>query len=73
MYVYNGADYDQSPVMVVNPTGGKWKKIYVNLKPQIGDLSAGTPLKLFFGFYKDDNDTHDYKVYLDNFKLVYLN
>ena len=73
VYSYNGADYDQAPVLVINPTGGKWKKIYVNLKPQIGDLTSGTPLRLFFGFYKEDNDKTDYKVYLDNLKLVYLN
>jgi hypothetical protein len=73
VYSYMGADYDQAPVMVVNSTAGKWKKIYVNLKPQIGDLTSGTPIRLFFGFYKEDNDKTDYKVYLDNLKLVYLN
>lgn len=73
VYSYIGADYDQAPVMVINSTAGKWKKIYVNLKPQIGDLSSGTPIRLFFGFYKEDNDSADYKVYLDNLKLVYVN
>lgn len=73
VYTYNGADYVQDPVMVVNSTAGKWKKIYVNLKPQIGDLSAGTPVRLFFGFYKENGDATDYKVYLDNLKLVYVN
>jgi hypothetical protein len=73
VYSYIGADYDQAPVMVINSTAGKWKKIYVNLKPQIGDLTSGTPIRLFFGFYKEDNDKTDYKVYLDNLKLVYLN
>jgi hypothetical protein len=73
VYSYYGADYDQAPVLVINSTAGKWKKIYVNLKPQIGDLIAGTPIRLFFGFYKEGNDQKDYKVYLDNLKLVYLN
>lgn len=72
VYTYLSAGTDQSPVLVVNPTGGEWKKIYVNLKPQIGDLAAGTPVRLFFGFYKDDNDTQDKKVYIDNLKLVYI-
>jgi hypothetical protein len=73
VYSYYGTDYEQAPVLVINSTAGKWKKIYVNLKPQIGDLISGTPIRLFFGFYKEDNDQTDYKVYLDNLKLVYLN
>ena len=74
VYTYpNGTDIDQNPVMVINPTNGIWKKIYVNLKPQIGDLKAGTPLRLFFGFYKTTGDTEEKFVYLDNLKLVYVN
>ena len=74
VYTYpNGIDIDQNPVMVINPTNGAWKKIYVNLKPQIGDLKAGTALRLFFGFYKDSGDTEEKFVYLDNLKLVYVN
>jgi hypothetical protein len=73
VYSYYGTDYEQAPVLVINSTAGKWKKIYVNLKPQIGDFISGTPIRLFFGFYKEDNDQTDYKVYLDNLKLVYLN
>lgn len=73
VYTYPVTGADQNPVLVVNATGGQWKKIYVNLKPQIGDLAAGTPVRLFFGFYKEGGDTEDKLVYLDNLKLVYVN
>jgi hypothetical protein len=72
IYTDDGNTVSQIPVMVINPTEGKWKKIYVNLKSETGGLTAGTSVKLFFGFYKEAGDTVDKEVYLDNLKLVYL-
>lgn len=72
IYTDNGLEVRQIPVLVVTRTEGIWKKIYVNLKPETGELQNGTSVKLFFGFYKEDGDTEDKKVYLDNLKLVYL-
>ena len=62
----------QSPVMVIYNTNDKWKKIYVNLAPETGDLSASSKIRVFFGTYKGDDDHTDRHIYLDNLKLVYL-
>jgi hypothetical protein len=70
--VYDGTYWVPIPVMVAFPTNNKWKKFYVNLKPETGDLSAGSLVKIFVGCYKDDNDTEDKYVYIDNIKLLYV-
>jgi hypothetical protein len=70
--VYDDGYWVTVPVMVAFPTNNQWKKIYVNLKTETSDLPAGTPIRLFFGFYKDDGDTEDKFVYIDNIKLVYV-
>jgi hypothetical protein len=72
LYEYLNGDVVQVPVMVAYPTNGVWKKLYVNLKPETGDLPAGTPLRIFFGFYKNANDTEDKYVYIDNIKILHL-
>lgn len=72
IYTDDGIDVNQIPVLVVNPTNGEWKKIYTNLKSETGGLTSGTKVRLFFGFYKDNGDTEDKVLYLDNLKLVYL-
>lgn len=72
VYTDDNINIIQAPVLVVNPTDGNWKKIYVNLKSETGDLSTGTKVRLFFGTYKDNGDTVDKYIYLDNLKLVYV-
>lgn len=72
IYSDNNVDIIQSPVMVVYNTNDVWKKIYVNLAPETGDLSAGTKIRVFFGTYKDKTVTGEKHIYLDNLKLVYL-
>lgn len=72
VYTDDGFNLVQSPVVLVLPTGGKWKKFYVNLKPETGSLNPGTLVKVFFGIIKDEGVTDDVDVYLDNIKLVYV-
>ncbi len=69
----DGLDIVQVPVMVAFPTNGKWKKFYVNLKPETGGLKSGTVVRIFFGFYKDETDSEDKYLYIDNIKLLYVN
>jgi hypothetical protein len=73
IYTDDGIEVLQVPVMVAFPTGDKWKKIYINLKSETGTLTAGTKVRVFFGFYKEDNDSQDKYVYIDNIKLLYVN
>lgn len=72
IYTDDGSEVRQVPVLVVNPTGGVWKKIYANLKTETGGLNSGTKVRLFFGLYKEDGDTVDKELYLDNLKLIFL-
>ncbi len=72
IYKDDGSFLEQVPVFVVSNTGGIWKKIYVNLKSELGNLSSGTKIQLFFGILKPKN-VAECNTYLDNLKLVYLN
>ncbi|MCC6817909.1 MAG: hypothetical protein IT245_03335 [Bacteroidia bacterium] len=72
IYSDDNIDIIQSPVMVVYNTKGNWKKIYVNLASETGDLSTNTKIRVFIGTYKENGDTEDKYIYLDNLKLVYL-
>ncbi len=73
IFTYAGAVVSRVPVFYAYPTNGVWKKIYINLKSETSDLPAGTPIRVFFGVYKDpDNPNLKPLVYLDNLKLLYL-
>lgn len=71
IYSDDNVNLVQSPVMVVNPTDGAWKKIYVNLVNETGGLSTGTKVRIFFGMYKDQGVEAQYAM-IDNIKLVYV-
>jgi hypothetical protein len=72
IYADNNITVIQSPVLVVTATNGNWKKIYVNLKSETGDLTAGTKVRIFLGTYKETGDTVDKHIYVDNLKLLYV-
>jgi len=65
--------YEQIPFIILRPTN-EWNKIYINLKMETSSLPANTPIQIFYGFVKsEENTTLSPEVYLDNFKLNYLN
>lgn len=73
VFTDDGSVITRSPVFYAFPTNGAWKKIYVNLKPETGDLSSISTFRVFFGVYKDpDNPDLKPLVYMDNLKLVYV-
>ncbi|MDI1233226.1 MAG: hypothetical protein PSX81_02965 [bacterium] len=73
IFTDDGASIVRSPVFYAFPTNNVWKKIYVNLKTETGDLRPGSNIRVFFGVYKDPANP-DLKplVYMDNLKLVYV-
>ncbi|MDP2175778.1 MAG: hypothetical protein Q8K70_07710 [Bacteroidota bacterium] len=73
IYSDDGFSVIQSPVLVVNQTGGLWKKIYVNLKSETGNLPNNTRTKIFIGIFKNSDFQGTPQIYLDNIKLIYLN
>jgi hypothetical protein len=73
LYTDDGLQVRQVPVLVANETQNTWKKIYVNFKTETGDLPLGTKYRVFLGFFKDNSEYSEVKVYLDNLKVVYVN
>jgi hypothetical protein len=60
----------QTSLLVLNPTGGKWKKAYVNFSSIVLDYSSAEYFNFFVGAVIDDGiDTAMIK--LDNIKLVH--
>jgi hypothetical protein len=73
IYSDDGFQVIQSPILVVTPTGSVWKKIYVNLKTETGNLPNNTRTKIFFGVFKNNSFMGTPQIFLDNLKLIYLN
>jgi hypothetical protein len=65
-----GIQITQHPVLVINPTGGVWKKIYVNLTPTVNDNSNADYFKVFIRADKS-SDVENATILLDNVKLIY--
>lgn len=64
---------EQIPFIVLNPTE-RWNKIYINLTIETSALDPNTPVRIFYGVFKQQGDTKTSpEVYLDNIKLAYLN
>lgn len=72
VYTDNNINVIQSPVMVVNSTDNAWKKVYVNLVSETGDLASGSKIRVFFGLYKSIDSNVDQYLMIDNIKLLYV-
>lgn len=67
--VYTGSVVVQIPIMVLVDTGGKWKKIYIDLTNSLNSNTGASSFQVFFGNYKDETVSHS-QILLDNIKLV---
>jgi hypothetical protein len=69
LYIY-GSQITQHPVVVINPSDGKWKKIYINLSSVI---SGFTDADFFNVFIRSDKveGYDDPVIMVDNFKLLH--
>ena len=65
-----GVQITQHPVVVINPTGDVWKKIYVNLTPTVNDNYNADYYKVFIRADKSSN-VEKATILLDNVKLIY--
>jgi len=65
-----GIQITQHPVVVVNPTGGEWNKIYVNLTPTVNDNYNADYFKIFIRMDKSSS-VEEATLLLDNVKLIY--
>ncbi|MCB0821317.1 MAG: hypothetical protein KDC09_01375 [Bacteroidales bacterium] len=62
----------QHSIVILKPTDGKWKKIYVNLTPAVDQYSSADYYNVYFHAEKQAYDDLEY-VYLDNLKVIYRN
>jgi len=69
----NGFQIIKTPIFLIYPTNGNWKKLYINLKSETGNMPTGTSIKLLFGLVKSKTQLENPQIYIDNLKLVYLN
>jgi len=70
LYVnYFTGDVIQRPVVIINPSGGVWKKIYVNFTPAVTDTQDALDYNVFIGVNKS-SDVDYPVVMIDNIKLV---
>jgi hypothetical protein len=57
-----------APIMTLNPTNNKWKKIYIDLSTALSSYSEEKYFKVYFYF---ENTTGDhYQIVLDNIKVL---
>jgi hypothetical protein len=60
------------PYMLVNKTGGQWKRFYVNLVFELANQPAGTSIRLFFDINKPEVCTVSREIFIDNLRLSFL-
>jgi len=56
--------------LVVIDTKSYWNKMYIDITPEISNINTGS-YKFYFKSYNDDS-TSTKKVFVDNFKVIYL-
>jgi hypothetical protein len=66
----NNSETQQAPSVVVYPTNGVWKKMYINLTNNIASAAGDEPFRVYFELYRPAKSTNTY-LYLDNIRLVY--
>ncbi|RLD56897.1 MAG: hypothetical protein DRJ05_10565 [Bacteroidetes bacterium] len=71
LFVYEFGDrITQHPVVVVNPSDGNWKKIYINLSATVTGFNQAEFFNIFIRVDKIDGDP-DPIIMVDNFKLIH--
>jgi hypothetical protein len=66
--IYVNYSIVQFPVMTLNNTGGKWKKIYIDLTDALNAYSGASGFKVYYSATLDGLTPR--KILLDNIKLV---
>ncbi|GCD79562.1 hypothetical protein [Schleiferia thermophila] len=62
----------QAPVVQIRPTPGEWRKIYIDLTPEISGNVNALDYQIFFGAVKADPNSGSTEFLLDNIKILYL-
>ena len=71
LYVYEfGGQITQHPVVVINPSDGKWKKMYINLSSAVSGFKDAEFFNVFIRSDKVEG-YDDPVIMIDNFKLLH--
>jgi len=65
-----GGNPQRTPIIVLNPTGEEWKKMYLDLAPLVFSTPTAFGYELTLDAILDLGEASGYVV-VDNFKLVY--
>lgn len=60
------------PYLLINKTGGQWKRFYVNLVFELANQPAGTSIRIFFDINKPEVCTVSREIFIDNLRLSFL-
>lgn len=69
IYAQTSSQIITTPIVNVN-TSDKWKKIYINITPNVSAATSALDFKVFFGSVKTE-DVENPVILLDNIKLVH--
>jgi hypothetical protein len=64
-----GVEITQHPVVIFNPTEGKWKKVYINLSPSISAFNTSDYFNVYIRAAKDES-VENPLILIDNLKLI---
>lgn len=67
----NGNEY--VPYLVINPTGGVWKRFYTDLIYEIQGQAAGTTFQIIYSIDKPASFSGSHEILFDNIRLSHLN
>jgi hypothetical protein len=68
VYVTVLGSASQVPIMILNPTNNKWKKIYIDLTTTLTAYTGATKFRVYYYLLNTTGD--DYRILLDNIKLL---
>jgi len=66
---YSNANLYQIPVITLNPTNNKWKKIYIDLSTSLWTYSGVTTFRVYMGTFIDSGKLKS-TILFDNFKVL---
>ncbi|MFN3951771.1 MAG: hypothetical protein ACK4KT_05140 [Thermaurantimonas sp.] len=62
----------QAPVIQVRPNPAEWRKIYIDLTPEVSGNANALDYQIFLGAVKADVNSPSTEFLIDNLKMVYL-
>ena len=68
VYVTTPAYVNQVPIITLNPTNNKWKKIYIDLTTTLNAYTAATSFRVYY--YLKNTTGDPYRILMDNIKVL---